>query len=75
MSDRITVHRDQKPIYDIVMDRDFEALPLELERLKLSGRRVCIVTDTNVAPLYLKKVKEIFEGCGLPATEFIFPAG
>ena len=30
---RVTVHLDEKPIYDIVMTEDFSALPGEIEKL------------------------------------------
>ena len=49
---RVTVHLDEKPIYDIVMTEDFSALPGEIEKLSISNRRLCIVTDSNVEKLY-----------------------
>ena len=30
---RVTVHLDEKPIYDIVMTEDFSALPGEIEKI------------------------------------------
>lgn len=56
---RVTVHLDEKPIYDIVMTEDFSALPGEIEKLSISNRRLCIVTDSNVEKLYLNEVKEL----------------
>ncbi len=75
MADRMTVHRDGKAIYDIVMERDFGGLGAQAEQLDVKGRRLCIVTDSHVAPLYLEEVKEILSGCCRQVTEFIFPAG
>ena len=44
--------------------------------LSLFGKsRAVIVTDSNVAPLWLGKVKVSFEGAGIDTVEFIFPAG
>ena len=53
---RVTVHLDEKAIYDIVMTEDFSALPGEIEKLSISNRRLCIVTDSNVEKLYLNDV-------------------
>lgn len=75
MADRMTVHRDGRAIYDIVMERDFGGLKSQAEQLDIRERRLCIVTDSHVAPLYLEEVKAILSGCCRRVTEFIFPAG
>ncbi len=41
----------------------------------VKGKRLMIVTDTNVAPLYLDTVKEAFEGSDFSVSSFIFEAG
>lgn len=75
MSNRISVHRDGTIIYDIVMEESFHGLAAELQKLALSERKICIVTDSNVAPLYLDEVKEIAKSCCSEAVTFVFPAG
>lgn len=47
----------------------------ELTAEYLSPRRVCIVTDENVAPLYLERVENSFEEAGFSAEVCIFPGG
>lgn len=42
---RVTVHLDEKPIYDIVMTEDFSALPGEIEKLIHFKPPSRIVTD------------------------------
>ena len=44
MSEIITVHLDQKPIYDIVIEKDFSQLGTAFSRLNVTGRKICIVT-------------------------------
>ena len=61
MSEIITVHLDQKPIYDIVIEKDFSQLGTAFSRLNVTGRKICIVTDSNVGPLYAKAVQEVLE--------------
>lgn len=72
---RMTVKRDDVPIYDIVLEQSFEGLAREIESLGISRRKICIVTDSNVAPLYLEEVKTILEGCCEYVSVFTFPAG
>lgn len=53
------------------------SLPTLGERcLSLFGKsRAVIVTDSNVAPLWLDKAKSALEDAGIDTVEFIFPAG
>ena len=55
--DRIPVHADGAWLYDIVLADSFAGLQGELERLSVSQRKLCIVTDSQVAPLYLAQVE------------------
>lgn len=57
MAKRLTIHRDNNPIYDIVIKNSFEDMKDEFVRLNLQGRKICIVSDSVVAPLYLDTVK------------------
>ena len=68
MAERLTVSRDGKPIYDIVLETSFGELGAEVKKLDLGSRKICIVTDSHVAPLYLEEVREIYKA-RLPAQE------
>ena len=61
--------------YHIVLENSFDALSGYLEEAGCCGRRVCIVSDTNVAPLYLDEVKEIAASCAGVVETYVFPAG
>lgn len=75
MEERLTVHLNNEPIYDIVMSQSFKELPGELTKLNVQNRKLCIVTDSTVAFLYLEEVKAcLSESCGC-LTTFVFPAG
>ena len=39
------------------------------------AKKVCIVSETNVWPLYGTQAKKSLESAGLEVTEFVFPAG
>lgn len=71
----MTVHLDGKRLYDIVVSSSFDGLAEEVKKLDVADRRLCIVTDSTVAGLYLSQVKEILSGCCSRVIEFQFPAG
>lgn len=75
MSKRITVKQNQQPLYDIVIEQSYDKLAEEVKNIGASGKKLCIVTDSNVSPLYCAKVKEILETVASKVTVFEFPAG
>lgn len=75
MGYRIPVHENGDFIYDIVIEAGFGGLKNELKKWNLGERKVCIVTDSNVAPLYLEEVKTIVSAFFGKTEHFIFPAG
>ena len=75
MAGRITVQRDGKDIYDIMLESSFSRLGEEVSRLGTEGRKLCIVTDTNVAPLYLEQIKEQLIPVSGEISSFVFSAG
>ncbi|OUQ21783.1 3-dehydroquinate synthase [Lachnoclostridium sp. An14] len=74
MSERMTIHLDGRSIYDIVLETSFGNLGREAAHF-VSGRKVCIVTDSNVAELYLNEVGNILASCCSRVVNFVFPAG
>ncbi len=75
MAKRLTIHRDNNPIYDIVIKNSFEDMKDEFVRLNLQGRKICIVSDSIVAPLYLDTVKNSLAEVSDCITEYVFEAG
>lgn len=76
MSNRMTVHLEEKPIYDIVLEQSFDRLAKELSALgEMSMKKLCVVSDTTVANYYLKDVKECLTGVFRQIEVFVFPAG
>ncbi len=73
--ERITVHKDEKPIYDIVLDESYGGLYKELLDLGFSGKRFCIVTDTNVGVHYIDTVRNVLEPLSKSVIVFQFKAG
>lgn len=61
--------------YEITFQKDFNHISEYLKKLNLNGQKVCIVTDTNVAPLYLEELKAQICDVFSVITDFIFLAG
>lgn len=72
---RLTVHLNGEPIYDIVLAESFDGLSKELADLGCDKKKLCIVTDSNVAPIYLDEIAKIASGCCRKVTSYVFPAG
>jgi len=75
MSDRMTVHRDGKPIYDIVMEENYDKLGKEVAALSVQERRLCVVTDSTVAELDSETVIRQLEPVCKEVHLFVFEAG
>lgn len=76
MSKIIPVLKDNKECYKIFIENDFEKLAeCVKEELAIEGRRICIVTDSNVAPLYSEQVKKVFESIAKTVIVYVMPAG
>lgn len=75
MNDRLTVHDEGVPVYDIVFTNGFDTLTTELEKLKVAGRKICIVTETTVGAIYGEQIMDIVKTAGGNAFIYTFPAG
>ncbi len=61
--------------YDVHVTPGSLARVGELVRSSAGGTRACVVSDTNVAPLYLDKVSISLEQAGYEVSSFVFEAG
>ena len=71
----LEIHKDNKKIYDILLDRSYDGLLNKMEQLNIRGRRICIITDSHVAPLYLAEIEALCQQIGSHVIHFIFEAG
>lgn len=69
--DKITVNYNNSPCYDIVFNTDFQKLS---DYLPVFTGKICIVSDSTVAPLYLDEVFKVLSD-GRKCFSYIFPAG
>lgn len=75
MAQRLTINYNRKPCYDIVFSKSFEGLGEELEEMELSDRKICVITDSDVEPLYAREILDCIREKCKKAVVFCFPAG
>ena len=75
MSERLTVHYKNEPIYDIVIHNSFNMLPDEISKLNVSNKKLCIVTETTVGPIYAEEIKSLLTDVAKEVHIFTFEAG
>lgn len=76
MSKKIVVNYENKPCYEIVLENNFDLLAEKVQGLGYGKhQKICIITDSNVAKLYLDDVAEELKKCCDTVVSCIFPAG
>lgn len=75
MSKLLTIHYNERPIYDIVIDQGFEALLPHFSKLAVTEKKLCIITDSHVGPLYAKELTGVLEQTGNQVFVYTFEAG
>ena len=76
MSKKLNVKYEGKPCYNIHVESSFSSLEESLrEDLDNLQRKVCIVTDSHVAALYLDEIASICGDLFAKVISFVFPAG
>ena len=71
----LPVSRDHKFAYNIVISDSFSDLSAMAREAEMEGRRLCIVTDSNVEKLYLDEVKKCLEPLCSRVLVHVLPAG
>lgn len=66
---------DTNKPYNIYIDQSFDELAAKLSELYPDKVKACIVTDSNIEPLYLDEVKESIKSVFSEVHQFVFEAG
>ena len=75
MNNRLTINYEDKPAYEILYEQDFGRLSDELNVLEMKNRRFMIITESNVAKLYLSALKAALAPVSGAVYDYTFPAG
>ena len=75
MSTVLNVNFDKKPCYDIVINDSFNGLLENIQRLGFAGRKIAVITDTNVKPLYSDEIVNVISPLTDKIVVYEIPAG
>ncbi len=75
MNNQIIVNYENKPAYEILLKPDFSDLSQALLAMGLEGRKLMIISDSNVARYHLNEVAELVREVSALTHTFVFPAG
>lgn len=71
----LVVHLNQKPIYSIEYSDSFDNLKTYIEEFGFTDRKICVVSESNVASLYLDAILLLLKGCCNRVVSFVFTEG
>lgn len=71
----LRVSDKERPVYDIVYEKDYLGLCEVFRPFGMENRKICIVTDSNVSMFYLEEVTKQLESIASVVTSYVFPAG
>ena len=72
---KLLVKREGDFHYPIYFKNDFQDLAGAIREEGLENRKICIVTDSHVAPLYHEAVKSALQEISSEIFSFVFEAG
>ena len=75
MAQRLSVMYDKKPCYDIVITKGFEEIKEEIAQFVDKSKKVCIISDSIVAPLYAEDLAGIVKEFASSVCTYAIPAG
>lgn len=75
INNKIEITNEGKKAYDIVFRESFDDLTKTMDFLDLEKRKVCIVTESNVAGFYLREIYERISSKAAKTVTFSFTAG
>lgn len=71
----LLVHYEEKPCYEIVIEKDYGRLAEKLKAFSMEDRKICIVTESTVGPYYAETVAELLKPYAKSVIIHTFPAG
>ena len=71
----ILIKAPGKEDYEVIIEKDFSRLNEKLASFDIANKKVCIVSDSTVFPIYGEEVKGIFEKCCKEISTLILEVG
>lgn len=75
MSQILEVLYQKKPCYNIVLEKGFQQLSEEINKLEYKNKKICIVADSIVSSIYGDEVREELKSCCKEVFSYVFKSG
>ena len=75
MANTITINMGNKPCYDIYITKGFSELSEQLSKISITEKKIAIITDSQVGPIYAETVAEALTSVSTEIITFSFKAG
>lgn len=75
MAEKLTIHYEKKPCYDIVFTDSFDMLLDELQTLDIKNRKVAVIADSHTEKLFGDTIRGLLTGHCKQVLIHSFPAG
>lgn len=75
MSQTLEVLYNKKPCYNIIIENSFDKLGEEFEKLDITDKKLCIITDSIVGSIYLNEVMNLLRPICQNVVSFTFQSG
>ncbi len=72
---RIMIKAPAKGDYEVVIEKDFNNLKEELTKVNANKSKVCIISDSNIFPIYSKEVIDILTSLECEVDEVVLEPG
>ncbi len=73
--ENLVVHLNHEPIYSIEYSDSFDDLRTYIKALGYTNRKICVVSESNVASLYMDAILLLLKECCSRVESFVFPEG
>lgn len=74
--EQFIVHDEEsKPLYEIHIKESYKDLVTVVRDLGITDQKLCVVSDSNVMPLYGESIASLLQKEGFQCVTFTFPAG
>ena len=75
MANTLTINMGNKPCYDIYITKGFESLTEQITKLSLDNKKIAIITDSQVGPIYTEKVVDVLNKIATQIVTYSFKSG
>lgn len=71
----LTVNYNKKPVYNIMLEENYDKIHEILNGIEMKNKKICIVSDSHVSKYYLDDMVSLLKEHAALVTNYVFTAG